>query len=437
MTLDIYGGTEPVAAIVDNGHGMSRREFEGRWLVVGTESKVTADDTPQADRNGLAARPRQGQKGIGRLSCANLGPVLLLVSKRATSPFVAALIDWRLFENPFLNLSDIQIPVTEFDQKEQLFDFLPQLIEGLASNVTGDTDDEARMSRLRAAWRSFDQLFEQEQAEGISSRIISPSEALLSTVRRIAFTPKHLSTWPLWNEESDRGTALLVAEINYDLLVELDDTRTDSSAQAARDRFFETLTSFIDPFYDPTEGQTAAERLDFTCAVRTWVGPTARTVVGPEKQFDRHTLDAMEHLLQGSFDHDGVFKGKVKAFGAWVPEPCVIEPPTDLDIPKRADSAVGPLDLYIATMEFRQENSSLTSSEFEFFDGLAKKYSGFMVFRDNLRVLPYGREDNDFFEIESRRSKNAGREFWNHRQMFGRLAISRERNPNLKDKAGR
>ena len=30
-----------------------------------------------------------------------------------------------------------------------------------------------------------------------------------------------------------------------------------------------------------------------------------------------------------------------------------------------------------------------------------------------------------------------GREFWNHRQMFGRIAITRRHNPNLKDKSGR
>jgi hypothetical protein len=75
--------------------------------------------------------------------------------------------------------------------------------------------------------------------------------------------------------------------------------------------------------------------------------------------------------------------------------------------------------------------------EFQRYLDLAERYSGFMIFRDGLRVLPYGRTDNDFFEIESRRSKNAGREFWNHRQMFGRIAITRGGNPNLKDKAGR
>jgi len=42
-----------------------------------------------------------------------------------------------------------------------------------------------------------------------------------------------------------------------------------------------------------------------------------------------------------------------------------------------------------------------------------------------------------FFNVEERRSKNAGREFWNHRRMLGRVAISDLNNPNLKDKAGR
>ena len=107
VALDLYDGVEPVASITDDGHGMNRDDFVERWLVVGTETKLSATDAPTADRNGLPVRPRQGQKGIGRLSCANLGPLLLLVSKRVLHPFVAALLDWRLFENPFLNLSDI------------------------------------------------------------------------------------------------------------------------------------------------------------------------------------------------------------------------------------------------------------------------------------------------------------------------------------------
>lgn len=60
-----------------------------------------------------------------------------------------------------------------------------------------------------------------------------------------------------------------------------------------------------------------------------------------------------------------------------------------------------------------------------------------LVFRDGLRVMPYGRPDADFFEIEERRSSHAGRYFWAHRRSFGRVAFARKKNSNLRDKAGR
>lgn len=436
VSLDIYDGDEPVAVISDDGHGMNRTEFENRWLVVGTESKATEDRTPIDDRNGLKVRPRQGQKGIGRLSCANLGPVLLLVSKRKSAPFVAAMVDWRLFENPFINLADLRVPITEFEDKDSLLTLVPGLIAELACNVTGG-DDAARTGRLRAAWAAYDQLFHAENEAGVSNKLRPPSEEILDGLARIRFEERHLEQWPVWSGERPHGTALLVSQINYDLLVELGGDETDSSAIDARKRFFETLSSFVDPFFDPADEQSTASRLEFSYAVRAWKGDVPQTIVGTEKQFDRRLLDSMEHLLDGSIDRDGVFRGRIKAFGQWIPEECVIDPPKDLHIPRRADSEVGGLDLYIASMEFESINSTLPRLEFQRFEELARLYAGFMIFRDGLRVLPYGRTDNDFFEIESRRSKHAGREFWNHRQMFGRLSITRAANPNLKDKAGR
>ena len=436
VALDIFDGAVPVAVIEDDGHGMNRNEFVNRWLVVGTESKATSERTPIDDRNGLYLRPRQGQKGIGRLSCANLGPILLLVSKRRNEPFVAALVDWRLFENPFLNLSDIQIPVVDFGEKEELFDRLPDLIAGLARSL-GDPEDETRSVRLEAAWMAYDSLYEAEHADGTSNKLGAPSSELRTSIAALNFERRHVAQWPVWSGESEHGTALLVSGINYDLQVELETEIADSSARAARDRFFETLSSFVDPFVDPLNPEARAVELDFAYAVRTWHGDVPELIVGSEKQFDRRLLDGLEHQIIGTVDKNGVFEGRVKAFGSWVEETCRIEPPRDLSIPTRADTEVGPFDMYIASMEFVSANTTLPKLEFQRYQELAERYSGFMIFRDGLRVLPYGRTDNDFFEIESRRSKNAGREFWNHRQMFGRLAIARDANPNLKDKAGR
>lgn len=91
----------------------------------------------------------------------------------------------------------------------------------------------------------------------------------------------------------------------------------------------------------------------------------------------------------------------------------------------------------IGTFEFTPGNSSLNDLQHAKFVEQAEKYAGFRIYRDGLRVMPYGRVDNDYFSIEERRSKHAGRYFWSSRRMFGRIAITRENNPNLKDKAGR
>lgn len=145
----------------------------------------------------------------------------------------------------------------------------------------------------------------------------------------------------------------------------------------------------------------------------------------------------MEHQIDGNVDEDGTFRGRIKAFGTWIDGKVEFEIPKGLTIPDRSNSRVGPFNIYIASMEFNSDNSTHPRSEHDRYAELAKHHSGLMIYRDGLRVLPYGREDNDFFEIEAKRSKNAGRYFWNHRQMFGRIALTRGQNPNLKDKAGR
>ena len=437
VALEIYDGDFPVAALLDDGHGMSKAEFVDRWLVIGTESKATGSTVPVADRNGLPLRPKLGQKGIGRLSCANLGPILLLISKRRDTRFVAALLDWRLFENPYLNFGDLSIPHLEADSTDEILSQLEDMAALLRSNVTGYGDD-ARKKRIVGAWKAVDDLHRAEEIDDRASREKPPSQEILDDIATIRFEPRHLTEWGAATGTSDRGTALLVSHINYDLTVQLQRSVPNGPAKKAQQKFFETLSSFVDPFVDPSKSVALVKRPDFTYHVRAWEGDKPRVVVGSDKQFDLRSLDGLEHVINGYVDANGVFRGTVKAFGILQqPSPVTIEPPVDVRVSRRADSQVGMFHVYIASMEFTKARTTLTVADYERYEHLAEQYAGFMMFRDGLRVLPYGRTDNDFFEIESRRSKHAGREFWNHRQMFGRIAITRDGNPNLKDKAGR
>ncbi|HCD2991437.1 TPA: ATP-binding protein, partial [Escherichia coli] len=142
VSLNIFDGNTPVATLVDDGHGMSLDDIINKWLTVGTESKATKKDIPYEDRNGIDhIRAKQGQKGIGRLSCAALGSLMLLVSKKKDSPLVACLLDWRIFENPYLMLNDIKIPIMECSDNNELITVIPEMFDALMGNLWGDGDD--------------------------------------------------------------------------------------------------------------------------------------------------------------------------------------------------------------------------------------------------------------------------------------------------------
>lgn len=435
VSLDIFGSENPTAVVTDDGHGMNKQEFQDRWLVIGTESKATSEKVAAEDRHGLEERVKQGQKGIGRLSCANLGPILFLISRRAGYPYVASLVDWRMFENPFLNLVDIVVPTIEEDELVGIFKKLPEMIAALSENIApkatkGDDGELSENSlRIKKAWSDFDKLPERAGRTN--------SKAILASIAKINFSTDQLCEWETDDGEVGHGTALLVSEINYDLKAQLEVAPFVQSTERTRKNFRETLASFIDPYVDLLDEALPSYHKNFNYSVRVWKNGFAELIVGKEKGISRRQVSTMEHCISGRVDEEGVFRGNVKAFGQWLPDQVEIVPAADISIPTRADTKLGPFDVFIASMEFDYRKSNHDKAEHDLFKDKAKLYSGFMVFRDGLRVLPYGRPDNDFFEIDDKRSRNAGREFWNQRQMFGRIAIQRDQNPNLKDKAGR
>lgn len=429
--LHIYDADVPMAAIVDDGHGMSREEFVEKWLVVGTESKASGGVVLEEDRNGLPIRPKQGQKGIGRLSSAFLGPLLLVVSKRRNRMFTAALIDWRLFENPFLYLQDIEIPVVEFDAKEEIFAHLPSMFEELRGNLHGSGRDSARDERIAVAWQSFDAL------ETVESKALT-RVAMERVVDDAAFESRHFEQWPLWRGEKAHGTILLIADIVFDLEAQLEGRihpEDIDAAMQAKERLFQTLSNFTDPFADPREVMDGYGADAFDYSVIAWESALRRPVISTQHEFDYRNLEELEHVVDGRVDEHGVFTGRIKAFGRWLEGEIRIDPKGE--VPSRVNSRVGPFQIRLGTFQQVPGSSSHPPEIHRRLLEQSQRYGGVMVYRNGLRVMPYGREDNDFFEIDSRRNKHAGRYFWANRRTFGRIAITREGNPNLKDKAGR
>ncbi|MCI2400813.1 ATP-binding protein [Aliiroseovarius subalbicans] len=427
-------------SLTDNGHGMTKQDIFEKWLVVGTDTKLANDESRSRPLFGLEYRPKQGQKGIGRLSSAHLGPLMLLISKsHECGTFVALLIDWRVFENPFLILSDITTPVVEASSIDAVFEELPDLVSAVRENIAPEvpknaTDFEsARAARIREAWR----LFDEGAAAGDYGEAPPepPSELVLNTLRTAELSKRQLGSWSVLSGEDDHGTALIISNASDELAGLFEEKQDDR-----HNRFIQTLAGFVDPFADSEQTtELNSGKLQFDYRVEVLEGEQKKIILGSQFEFSRQKTDELEHIIEGSFDANGVFHGRIKAFGQWIQNGETVSiPPGDMKIPKTPKSKLGAFDVYFATYEQRKTNSTLEDGIYSLFDDEKfGPFAGPRVYRNGLRVMPYGRPDNDFFEIEQRRNRHAGREFWNSQRMYGRIAISQANNPNLRDKAGR
>jgi signal transduction histidine kinase len=427
VELHIFDSAPACASIVDNGHGMNSEEFVSRWLVVGTETKLARGHVVEEDRLGLSERESQGEKGIGRLSIAALGPITVIISKRKNSPFVCAMIDWRIFQNPYLVLNDIEIPVDDFDSKEQLRELIPAMLSSLKENIHPSRGTPERIERVNVAWKTFDALEIEQKKQETSAQI-------LSGLNSITLTDEILNSWHVWNESSETGTALFVFQLNRELAVWVnsslaENTRQDSEINTIKGLLKKTLVGFVDPYTD------FDIEFDYKVLIHS-KGEIAEPIAKGQHP-DLQNLHELEHYIEGEFDPSGLFTGSIHAFGKTIGTNIKIPPSPSVPIPRKPNELIGPFRFCVGTFEQEPVNSTHPPDQVQKLLQQAHEYAGIAVYRDHLRVMPYGRPESDFFELEERRSRHAGREFWAHRRCFGCVAFKRSTNPNLRDKAGR
>lgn len=418
VALHLFDGERKIGAIFDDGIGMNREDVINRWLVIGTESKIESFDASPVDTLGLPIRPRQGEKGIGRLSAAFLAPGTVLVSKRADSPFVVVVVDWRLFENPYLALEDIQLPVAEFTSVKALVEGLGPLLGTVTDNFGGKSG--SRSKRLSESWQKFS---DYEAKIGLS---LSTMDAVRSLWKALPITKRHLDQWDVMHGVAEHGTAMFMVDLNHELGVWATPSEAGDEVDLVKQKLFYTLTAFTDPYVE--------KRVSFNYEAYLHFGDTDRLLISSTDDFGRDGLHELEHYIEGRFDELGTFRGRVVAFGQDLGIKTI--EPVRRSLAGGRDS-LGPFDFAIGTFEQDERRSTHSPNQHQFLTEQAKRFAGVSMYRDHLRVMPYGRPDSDFLGMEERRGRHAGREFWAHRRTFGRVAFSRGENPALRDKAGR
>lgn len=91
---------------------------------------------------------------------------------------------------------------------------------------------------------------------------------------------------------------MFIADVQYDIYIQLSNTdpnQADDTEKSTRERFFQTLSNFTDPFSRNDEPTID----NFSYNVTGWINNTPRVIIGENREFDLRNLEDLEHIIEG------------------------------------------------------------------------------------------------------------------------------------------
>lgn len=387
--------------IRDNGYGMTRDEFESKWLTIGTDSKY--GKKPQINPFNKPERPIMGEKGIGRLAISAIGPQVLILTRalreNETQTLVVSFINWDIFGLPGLVLEDIHIPVYEFeDNSFPDLDFVQKLVDEVVESLVNAED-------------KIDEIDYQRVLEQLKSFKINPKE---------------------WDSFFD-GLLLSNNSIGTHFYI----TPVD-----------ESLASSLDKDYNSGDISTMQKMLlGFTNTMNAEAPHVINTAFRDYKNQDlsksNNLIDQAifftpddcaqaDHHFSGRFDEYGQFSGQVTVYNEETYQHEILWHGAN-----GRKTLCGPFNLTVHYLQGTEKDTLLSRDDWSPLHSKTNILGGLYIYRDGIRILPYGDSDYDWLDIEKRRTKSAKYYFFSHRLMMGYIDIKHLDNSGLTEKAGR
>jgi signal transduction histidine kinase len=395
-----YFRNEAIFILRDDGTGMTKSDFEQKWLTLGTESKVGINRKTGFIPTGKVAREITGEKGIGRLAIATIGRQALILTRAirddGLSNLTVALIHWSLFEVPGIDIEEVAIPIIT--------------VEG---GLLPSRKDIKRLSDLLR-----ENILELELVLPTTTR-----DTILQDLERLNFdfTVLEKNLGGLSLREDGHGTQFYIFATDPILQNDIDNGRDDEASNLEK-----TLLGFSNTMYSETAPVMLTAFRDHRGTLGIF------EILANDAFFTPQEFELADQHIEGDFDEYGQFQGFVSVYHR----------PAKNHIIRWSNGSggkteCGPFRIRFAYLQGLSGDSLVPVDMHADLYAKTNKIGGLYIYRDGIRILPYGRADYDFLEMENRRSKSAKDAYFSYRRVYGAVEVSYSTNPNLIEKAGR
>ena len=277
---------ERLLVVRDDGVGMTYDEFVNNWLTLATDVKIggSVSSSPIEVPDGKKQRKILGEKGIGRLAIASIGPQVLVLTRTARnvsgSELVAAFINWSLFSLPNIDLNEIRVPIRTFPP----------------GTVPTKHDVDAMIHLVRESLEGFESRTDSDMLQYVRKNLDEfdfDERLLMDPEGRDLSGQRH-------------GTQFYIQPTDETLALDIDSTDAGDTAPPLQKMligFANTMTS-------------GSKEPIIKVAFRDHKTPDLiEDIIDEQHFFTPEEFEAADHHLQGEFDDYGQFQGAIKVYG--------------------------------------------------------------------------------------------------------------------------
>ena len=135
--------------------------------------------------------------------------------------------------------------------------------------------------------------------------------------------------------------------------------------------------------------------------------------------FEEEDFKLADIVIDGNLDGKGNFNGELTIYDK------KIKYDFNNHREKNNRAFYGNIPIKLGYSMGKEEESKLKDNLWNKINDKVSNYGGIYLYRDNFRVLPYGRANLDFLGIEERRTKRISTYFFSYRRLFGYIELSR------------
>ena len=416
IVLDKPNTPESKIILIDTGTGMTQREFEDKWMVIGTNNKVTEPYSPKG-------RKKAGKKGIGRFSVERLAEKVSIYSFTDSESAYKVDINWNSYEE--INVSGLvqRIDILKNHQDSSAAKFICNQLEYFFITEKVDEEDKNQVYDILGHKKlDYTMFFDVFLLDCLKEKVIPILEKYENMVQLVEEIGSKLETITIDDEPEafsmlcDLYSKYQLAEPKTGMILVMEGLR-DEWKQKDIDKLQKELRLLVapnlienDPFkidlvaadFKIDEMVLVNDILDYRYAkVEAKIYNEAKSIYisysDKEGKTDFISEEYEQPLLCGNVE----------------------------------------TEIYFFLRDANNLSNAGAGYNFRFALKVLDTYCGIKIYRDNFRVKPYGEVGNDWLFLDQKKVKDTHGYLVGNNQVIGVVKIGDIENPLLVDATNR